>query len=52
MAHQMSIPRRSGFVVLDQLRTVDRERLVKHLGTLPTDTMAEVLGVLQELFAE
>ena len=44
--------RRSGFVVLDQLRTVDRERLVKHLGTLPTETMAQVLGVLQELFTE
>ena len=44
--------RRSGFVVLDQLRTVDRERLVKHLGTLPTETMVQVLGVLQELFTE
>jgi len=43
---------RSGYVVLDQLRTVDRERLVKHLGTLPTEAMAEVLGALQELFAE
>ena len=46
------LQRRSGFVVLDQLRTVDRERLVKHLGTLPTETMVQVLGVLQELFAE
>jgi mRNA interferase MazF len=44
--------RRSGYVVLDQLRTVDRERLVKHLGTLPAEAMAEVSGVLQELFAE
>src|SRR5215212_6179250 len=43
---------RSGYVVLDQLRTVDRERLVKHLGTLPTEAMSEVLGALQELFAE
>jgi len=43
---------RSGFVVLDQLRTVDRERLVKRLGALPGDTIAEVLGGLQEMFAE
>ena len=35
--------RRSGYVVLDQLRTVDRERLVKHLGALSTETMGEVL---------
>ena len=44
--------RRSGYVVLDQLRTVDRERLVKRLGALPIDTMVEVLGGLQEMFAE
>jgi mRNA interferase MazF len=44
--------RRSGYVVLDQLRTVDRERLVKRLGALPGETMTEVLGGLQEMFAE
>lgn len=43
---------RSGYVVLDQLRTVDRERLVKRLGMLTSATMAEVLGGLQEMFAE
>ena len=42
---------RSGFVVLDQLRTVDRERLVKRLGELTPVTLAEVLGGLQEMFA-
>jgi mRNA interferase MazF len=44
--------KRSGYVVLDQLRTVDRERLVKRLGALGASTMAEVLGGLQEMFAE
>jgi mRNA interferase MazF len=43
---------RGGYVVLDQLRTVDRERLVKRLGALPTDTVAQVLDGLQEMFAE
>jgi mRNA interferase MazF len=43
---------RAGFVVLDQLRTVDRERLVKHLGALPPETVGEVMGGLQEMFAE
>lgn len=43
---------RSGYVVLDQLRTVDRERLVKRLGALSGDTMAAVLGGLHEMFAE
>jgi len=44
--------RRSGYVVLDQLRTVDRERLATRLGALPEDTMTEVLAELQEMFAE
>lgn len=44
--------KRSGYVVLDQLRTVDRERLVKRLGVLEASTMADVLGGLQEMFAD
>lgn len=43
---------RWGYVVLDELRTVDRERLVKRLGVLSASTMADVLGGLQEMFAE
>lgn len=43
---------RSGYVVLDQLRTVDRERLVKRLGVLSAETVREVAGGLQEMFAE
>jgi mRNA interferase MazF len=43
---------RAGFVALDQLRTVDRERLVKRLGRLTPATVAAVLEGLQEMFAE
>lgn len=43
---------RSGFVALDQLRTVDDERLVKRLGRLSAGTTTEVLETLQEMFAE
>ena len=39
-----------GHVVLDQLRTVDRERLRKRLGALSESTMKDVLGVLGEMF--
>ena len=41
---------KSGEVVVDQLRTVDRERLVRHLGRLSPPTFAQVLGTLQEMF--
>jgi mRNA interferase MazF len=44
--------RRSGFVALDQLRTVDGERLVRRLGRLSPHTFATVLQRLQEMFAE
>ena len=43
---------RSGFVALDQLRTVDSERFVKRLGRVSPATVIEVLQALQEMFAE
>lgn len=42
---------RSGHVVLDQIRTVDRERLVRRLGNLAPNTLGRALTVLQEMFA-
>jgi mRNA interferase MazF len=42
---------KSGFVALDQLRTVDAERLAKSLGRLDPETVSEVLERLQEMFA-
>jgi mRNA interferase MazF len=42
---------KDGQVVLDQLRTVDRLRLVRKLGRLDRRTSASVLDVLQEMFA-
>lgn len=44
--------RRSGFVTLDQLRTVDGERLIRRLGRLTPEAVREVLQRLQEMFAE
>jgi len=41
---------RAGFVAMDQLRTVDNERLVKRLGRISPRTLTAVLAVLQEMF--
>jgi mRNA interferase MazF len=41
---------RSGYVVIDQIRTVDRERLVRRLGKLAPSTLGRVLAILQEMF--
>ena len=43
---------KSGFVALDQLRTVDDERLMKRLGRLSPETTSDVLDTLRRLFAE
>ncbi|MCY3698591.1 MAG: type II toxin-antitoxin system PemK/MazF family toxin [Gemmatimonadetes bacterium] len=42
---------RDGFVVADQLRTVDRVRLMQRLGRLSSGVMTDVLNVLQRMFA-
>ena len=43
---------KEGQVVLDQIRTVNKIRLVKKLGRISASTQKEVLAVLMELFAE
>lgn len=43
---------KQGQIVLDQIRTVDKSRLVKRLGELKEETQKDVLRVLAEMFAE
>lgn len=40
------------FVVLDQIRTVDKVRLVKKIGQIDGNLRGEILDRLGELFAE
>jgi mRNA interferase MazF len=39
-----------GQVVLDQIRTVDRSRLIKRLGRINAGTATDVLDVLRAMF--
>ena len=41
-----------GLILLDQIRTLDKTRLIRKLGKVDGKTLAETLVVLQELFAE
>jgi mRNA interferase MazF len=43
---------KDGQVVLDQIRTVDKARLAKKLGTISVTTQKAVLAILAEIFAE
>jgi mRNA interferase MazF len=41
-----------GQVVLDQIRTVDKSRLVRKIGEISKPVQQKTLVVLQEMFAE
>jgi mRNA interferase MazF len=40
-----------GLILLDQLRTLDKVRLVKRLGNISSATLASTLETLQKVFA-
>jgi mRNA interferase MazF len=42
--------RTPGSIVFDQIRTVDRERLLRRVGSIPAPTLERVLAVLREMF--
>ena len=42
---------KKGQIILDQIRTVDKVRLVKHLGTISNNAQEKTLQTLQEMFA-
>ena len=43
---------KDGQIVLDQIRTVDKLRLVKRFGKISEATQKKILAVLSEMFAE
>lgn len=43
---------RAGLILLDQLRAVDKSRLIRRLGTVRPDTLATTLAILREIFEE
>ncbi len=43
---------KEGQIVLDQIRTIDKVRIIKNLGKINNPTQKEVLVTLAELFSE
>lgn len=43
---------KSGLILLDQLRALDKSRLVKRLGAVKPKTLSATLTALREMFAE
>ena len=42
---------KQGHIVLDQLRTIDKIRLTKKLGTIDPQAQMEVVSILQRMFS-
>jgi mRNA interferase MazF len=43
---------KSGLVLLDQVRAVDKQRLVRQLGTVSRAVLTETLATLRDMFEE
>ena len=43
--------KKEGQIVLDQIRTIDKTRLVKKIGAIESKTQMDVVSVLQRLFS-
>jgi mRNA interferase MazF len=43
--------KKKGQIVLDQLRTIDKARLIKKLGTIDPEDQLKVVSIFQQLFA-
>lgn len=48
----VSFQGKSGLLLPDQLRAIDKSRLVKRLGRLDAGTAGRLAAVLQEMFAD
>lgn len=43
--------KKQGQIVLDQIRTIDKTRLIKKLGTIDSRAQLDVISILQRMFA-
>ncbi|NTU42945.1 MAG: type II toxin-antitoxin system PemK/MazF family toxin [Nitrospirales bacterium] len=49
---RLSFQDKTGWVVLDQLRTVDRKRLVKRLGGIGDETAKKIKAIIKEMLVD
>jgi mRNA interferase MazF len=48
----LTFQRKDGLILLDQVRTLDKQRLVRRLSTVERRTLRTTLARLRDMFAE
>lgn len=49
---EVSLQKKTGWIVLDQIRTVDKRRLVKKLGEIDENTIQNTKAVIREMLVD
>ncbi len=49
---QLTFQKKKGFIVLDEIRTIDKKRIIKELGKVSNKTVLEIKSVIQEMLIE
>ena len=42
----------SSFIVLDQIRTIDKQRIIKKLGKLDIDAVLQIKQIIKEMLVD
>ena len=48
----VTFEKKKGLILLDQMSSIDKTRLVKKMGTVSANTLTDTLLILQEIFVE
>lgn len=49
---KITFQKKTGWIVLDQIRTVDRRRLVKRLGRVTDDAITKIKAITKEMLVD
>jgi len=49
---KVTVQNKKGWIVLDQIRTIDNQRLIKKIGKINSETIKEVKSVIKEMLVD
>jgi mRNA interferase MazF len=48
----VTVQSKKGWIVLDQIRTIDNKRIIKKIGKINTETIKDVKNVIKEMLVD